>query len=343
MGEIIDFNKRKKRNEFKEGLRVDTSSYDRRQSRASNDRVGYIGHRTTLATPQQRRNHEKLRAEAERKYYSKSKEERAADLRNMQSVFDDERKGTTTRRTVRKPTPRREPKRFKGSRLAIIGAIVAAIAAGSLAIGSNISKASQENQPITLEQAVDSGKDIETLGIDSDTLERITNLEQRLNGDIDVEKLISIGGDLESLQLDVIKSKVSDTLGVDSEDITIKSNWMSDDEPTVESIIINQGDDELVYADESYSTNRDGTISNTIEEYIQTVVNTQVNERNVNDGNFNKDDVIERYKQTLESTSEFAAGTMVRNDDGTLEIEQTTQKELEEQINREITDDGEER
>ncbi len=342
MGEVIDFNNRRKRNEFKEGLKVDTSNYDRRQSRHTDERIGYIGHRIAPGTPQQRRNHERLRAEAERKYYSKSPEQRAADLREIQAVFEDERRGTQ-RRTVRKPTLRREPKKFKGSRLAIIGAIVVAIGAGSLAIGANMSNASQENQPITLEQVVNSGKNIAELGIDSDTLERITNLEQRLEGDINVEELVSIGEDLENLQLDIIKSKVANTLGVDIEDVTIRSNWTSDDEPTVESIRINQEDEELVYGDESYSANRDGTISNTIEEYIQTVVNTQVNERNVKDGDFNKEDVIERYRQTLTLTSEFAAGIMVRNDDGTIEIEQTTQKELEEQINREISNDEEER
>ena len=63
MGDILYYDSRRKRNEFKEGLRVDTSSFSNR--RQESDRVSYIGNRIAPGTPEQRRNHRRLRREAD--------------------------------------------------------------------------------------------------------------------------------------------------------------------------------------------------------------------------------------------------------------------------------------
>ena len=75
---------------------------------------------------------------------------------------------------------------------------------------------------ITLEQALDNGKTLDDLGIDEDIQYRIENIEEKLaDENLKNEEIIELSSKIESLQMDVIKSKLSEVLNVSPSDIKL--------------------------------------------------------------------------------------------------------------------------
>lgn len=75
---------------------------------------------------------------------------------------------------------------------------------------------------ITIEQALENGKTLDELGIDEDIKSRIENIEEKLaDENLKNEEIIELSSKIESLQMDVIKSKLSKVLNVLPSDIKL--------------------------------------------------------------------------------------------------------------------------
>lgn len=231
--------------------------------------------------------------------------ERNRNIENRNAYNQEPRR---ERRTV-KNRPSKRKFNLRGNKKIIV-ALVAALATGSLGIGyagaQAYTKSQTENEPITLEQAEEKGKTAEDLKIDKDTLQKIQDLQERLNSaDISLEELMSIGNDTYDLQRDVIKSKFANQLGVDKNDIGLHSDYDKD-----------QGDGSREYitvksnSEHNKRTIFEAQLPDEVEEYIKDVARTQTNVTNVKNGTFDKKDTIKAYKEVVDEASKFAAGDL---------------------------------
>ncbi len=295
MGEILEFKDRRKG--FMEQNRVKNVplAQQRREEPASpiHTRMNTRG----LSAEERNR----LNARAAREWETLSHREQRKEYQKMRKDLNQNGYKTATINSTRRISGRRTAGNMKGKIFATLG-LAAALMIG---IGGYTAYSMNSNsQQVTLEEAIKSGKSVEDLGIDADTLTRIQNLETRLNAtDIDVIELISIGKELEDLQLDVLKSKLAAEADVRKGDIkTEQQPAPTEDEDTREVILI--GEDGV----SDWSTLFERGFSVEIEEYIKTIVNTQANNYYIEQGEFDKDAVINRFQNTLEKTSQFAAG-----------------------------------
>ena len=102
----------------------------------------------------------------------------------------------------------------------------------------------EQKTPITLEQALESGENLEKLGIDKDIAVKIENIKDKLeNEDITNEELIKLSRDINEIQFDTIKMKLANTLGCNEEDITLHTA-LEDKQSgkTVESVDVKNGE-----------------------------------------------------------------------------------------------------
>lgn len=332
MGEILDFEKRRKN--FMD-------EYDQRANINNNVRVNGTDKLTVPEFVQTKRpltKEEQQIAIAQKKFdkalstLSRREQEKLLKrLREEKQIMGKEEAEREYKKRVLKKAASKKKMTFKGKATAI--GLAALLTVGGIGALRAYTDYKENSRPITLEQALKIGKTSDGLNIDEDTLKTIQDLDTRLqSNNIDVKELIEIGEDLEALQLDVVKSKIAEEVGISQENIKVYSKIADKNDPTVENIDIER----------EYSTDKipERMIPKQVEKYIATIANTQVNNNNVRSGEFNKDKVINRYQKTLETTSEFAAGNLTiefKKEDGKkteevkdMEFDQITQKEYQE-------------
>ena len=313
----------------------------------TNRNVSYIGDRMALSTPQQRINHRRLSMEAERKYASISPEKKEAKLREYREVFDSAK---TTRqnskKVIRKPDAFKKNKKFKGSRVAIVAAIVAAMAAGTVVIGSNINN-KEQSQPATIEQTLQSGTSLEELAITPEMQKEIEELQGKLTS-LDIEnisdsELRNLGVEIDNLQLkEIFKSKVGNALGVEPEQIGVFYRGASgpDESDTQEKFAITVKDEEGVEQTRYTGEN----IPEEMKDYIRNIGDVQSVIAKIDNGNFDKASVLDTYKIAMDETSRFAAGKLEYDkEEKNFTLEQEKENDLTEQTTYKTIDDEEER
>lgn len=307
--------------------------------------VSYIGDRMSLATPQQRINHRKLSMEAQKKYDSISPEKKEAKLREYREVFDNAKPPRqNSKKVIRRPDAFKKNKKFKGSRVAIVAAIVAAMAAGTIVIGGQMNNKEQSN-PITIEQALESGTSLKELAITPEMQSEIEEIQNRLNS-IDVQnmsdsELRKLGLEIDNLQLnEIFKSKVGNALGVEPEQIEVSYRGASgpDESDSQEKFGITVKNDEGI----ELTTYNGDNIPEGMKDYIRNIGEVQGAVAKIENENFDRDSVLDTYKTAMDETSRFAAGK-VKYDGKTFTLEQESEKDLAEQTTYEIADDGDER
>lgn len=321
MGEILEFKDRRKG--FMEQNRVKNVPL---ANQRRNETVSPIHTRmNTRGLSAEERN--RLNARAAREWETLSHREQRKEYQKMRKELNQNGYKTATINSTRRISGRRTAGNMKGKIFATLG-LAAALMVG---IGGYTAYSMDSNsQQVTLEEAIKSGKSVEDLGIDADTLTRIQNLETRLNAtDIDAEELLSIGKELEDLQFDVVKSKIATEADVSEKDIKIGHN---EEKAEDSKQTIRIGEDILM--DSTALFQRE--FSTEIEEYIKTIVNTQENNYYMEQGEFDKDAVINRFQNTLEKTSQFAAGDIdVEKDENgkitKINYTKTTVQDLEQQ------------
>lgn len=176
---------------------------------------------------------------------------------------------------------------------------------------------------LTLSQALDNGETLESLGIDQEIAEKLEMLEKEVNGYLTNSELIDLAPKILNLQFDTAKSKLANAINVEESDITLRveENGMST------SVGVNN---EKTYEEENFINKMFGnTISSDISNYIHGIARMQGIRDTLVNGDINRDEVIECYKNALEETSKFAAGKVNIDSNGNIIFEKTRVSQIE--------------
>ena len=203
--------------------------------------------------------------------------------------------------------------------------------AGLLAFGGY--KACQEyneyksqNTPITLEQAMKNGESLDELGIDKKIEKEIEDINNLLNKDeITNNEIIELSAKINNLQFDTIKTKLSNTLGVDEEDIKVFTDIVNNGETTEERIEIKGG---KIYTNKEFFKNSD-TMTEDISNFIKDIGKIQGLMSDIQNKNMDRRECLKKYKQVMKNLDNFAAGKMTIDDKGNISMDYTKVSELD--------------
>ena len=317
MGEIMDFSSRRKVNEFKEGLKVDANKYNTRD-----DRVSYIGDRTRIKDPKARTNHKRLKMAGEM-YYSLPEEER--EYIKQRRLKKSESRMYQRHGKGRIVDVKREHKRYVGSKKKMSKAI-ALFATGALALSifAGVGQVVKNNFSNTQSQITQNSNELEQLGIDRKTAEEIVKLQTIINsGELEnysSEELLSVGERVEDVQMDVLKTKLAQTLNVNKEDITLRPNYSGDpDYASTATVRVNKDGKEEIY-DSGYFLNGDTSISGEIADGIFRLGDTQTVNSKVARGEFDRNGAIEQYRIGIEEATKTAKKEMTIDENGNISL-----------------------
>ena len=237
--------------------------------------------------------------------------------------YNDYSNRSKTQTRIRRPKARRA-RRMKGflSFAMLTAGWVTAIAA----IGPDLyRKRVQENQPISLQQALQNGQTVENLGISQETADAIINLEETIKDEnLSREELENLAGPLEATQFKVIKEKAGDLLGENPENIEVWTHSAHGNSPESQELKIDGKDGTEVYTRSDINIGRN-IMSQKIADYIYDIGDTQ----SLDTASKTDKELIELYEEKIAGTSQFAAGEMKLEKRNHIVLEQTTQKDLE--------------
>lgn len=317
MGEIMDFSSRRKVNEFKEGLKVDVNRYNTRDDRAS-----YIGDRVNIRNSQARINHRRLKMAAEM-YYNLPEEEK--DYIKERRLQKSESRMYQRHGKGRIVDVKREHKRYVGSKKKMSKAI-ALFATGALALSifAGVGQVVKNNFSNTQSQITQNSNELEQLGIDRKTAEEIVKLQTIVNSEelenYSSEELLDVGERVEDVQMEVLKTKLSETLGVSKEDITLGINYSGDpDYGSTATVKVNKDGEETIYDTQDF-LNNNTSISGEITEGILKLGNTQTVNEKVEKGEFDRNGAIEQYRIAIEDATKIAKKEMTIDENGNISL-----------------------
>lgn len=190
------------------------------------------------------------------------------------------------------------------------------------------------NMPITLTQALENGDSLKDLKIDNSIKNELEEIKVDLaNKDSSNEDLIALSAKINELQFDTIKTKLSKTLGAEESDITLSTGVQSTSEgTTIETVEVNGG---KTYTNKELFKN-ENTIPSEISDYIKEIGDMQTLMGKLQEGDFNRNDILKEYKEAVKSIDQMAATKITVDKKGNIYVEQTKQKDLKEN-NKETT------
>lgn len=335
MGEVINFQNRRKN--FMKGIQLTDANQ-------MNDRVSYIGNRIREGTPEQEAKHKRLR-EAADYYYSLSPEARL-EIQKKQMEQERARK----RRKVK--GARKKEEKYVGSRDKLTASL-AAIAFAGVAFGTilagieanAIDKKPQYN--VGLDGITQNQDLLQHLGISKETVAEIQSLQNMVdNGEINNlsdEELLKIGERIESVQLTTIKGKLANELGVSEDEIIVAPDYNDDAPKGVVKVTTPSG--ETRYNREGDLFDSQNNISGEISDYILNIANTQTANSRMEDGAYNRDEIISQYTSAINETSTIATKEMIKDENGNISLSQISEQEMDALIQNDgrIQKDDEER
>lgn len=328
MGDILYYDGRRKRNEFKEGLRVDTNSSSSR--RQESDRVSYIGDRIAPGTPKQRLNHRRLRREA-KLYYSLPEKEKIwmQKRRIKQSESKKFREGKIKGYRVSE-----EHKRYTAlQRGKVTLMLLLAMGVGALGINAAVQANTNSQNEKQFEELAQNMDVLEQLGVSQETANEIQSLQAELSSeDIDSlsnDELLSLGRRVESAQMDVLKGKLADTLGVSEDQITITPNYsLSANESSTASVRVTKDGEETIYNTGDF-LDWDNNISQEITDGILNLGDTQTVNSKVASGEFDREGAIDQYRSGVDSAKDIARKQMSIDGNGRISLSSVSQEEID--------------
>lgn len=193
-------------------------------------------------------------------------------------------------------------KKLNTKRVAAV-ATAGVLTVGGIAVGAKkIMTPDTSENPIKIEEVAKNKSNLEKLGIDEKIVQNIISINEKLNDEnITNKELIDLSVDINSLQFDVIKGKIAKTLGEDEEDIKLYSRGESEGK-TAQTIEVSG----KVYTEKDMF-NRKDTIDEKIADYIKEVGSMQTLMQKLQNGDFNRDEVIKEYRDAMDSTEKVAA------------------------------------
>ncbi len=241
---------------------------------------------------------------------------------------------------IRKPS-RRKKTHLRG-KMALLG-LVGAITLGATGIHNYTNR--PQNQPITLEQALENGKTLKDLNVSEEIRYELMNIQQYLeNEEISNTELINMASQIEELQKNVITNKTADLLGVEPGDIIVDTIVGDKSEAPVERIqvkINEKGETPIYIRGDFMDLVKENTISAEISDFIKQMDKMKELEKQLEDKNLKREDVIEEYRETIDIVSKFAAGEMKIDENGNITIEQIKQKDIKEKPSEKEVEDEE--
>lgn len=223
---------------------------------------------------------------------------------------------------------RKKVKLTKSAKKLLKIGLAALIAFGGYKTYSEYSTHKKENAPITLEEALENGETLKSLKIDGNVKNELEEVKQQLSDEnITNRNLIELAPKIYNLQLDNLKTKLAMTLGVEEFDIHLHTNADPMDElETIEEIEVDGGE---TYSNISSSKN-ENTISKEISDYIIKTGDIETLIRQVQEGDFKRNDILKEYKEAVESIDQMAASKITIDKNGNISAEQTKVKDLKE-------------
>lgn len=222
-------------------------------------------------------------------------------------------------------------------------ALVLFIASGGYKAYNAYNENQKENTPITLTQALENGESLESLEIDNSIKNELEDIKEELGKeDISNSDIMKLAPKINELQFDTIKTKLANTLGEEESDITLHTGVASEGK-TKESVEVKGGEK---YTNKEFLKN-ENTISSEIANYIKEIGDMQDIMKELQEGDFERENILSKYKKLVKSTDQMAASKITVDKKGNIAVEYTRVKDLKEndketgKVNttREIDDD----
>ena len=245
----------------------------------------------------------------------------------------------TEKTKIRRPKSKQaqKTKRFTGKQK-----IAALIAAGIVVVGGYIfiNNQKQANEPITYgKEITQMGERPETLGISYDNVEHIEIIKDIIkNPYITDENAKKVLPKMHSEYIDVIQNKISNALEVDKEDIIISSNYVDlkneglKTKQTVK-ILSKYGNIEYYTSSDILDIKSSNNISNELADAIKDVKKVEDMMKNIQEGKFDKNSVVNEENNIIKNLSQFAAMKIEKDDRNNLIVNVTRQKDIN-QVNK---------
>lgn len=233
-------------------------------------------------------------------------------------------RGSKEQRKRAQERNKRRRQKILAKRIGTIG-LVGLIAFGGV---KAVSEYNHNNAAITLEQALENGESLKTLKIDKSIEDELNEIKGKLaNEEMSNEELIKLSTEINGLQFDNIKTKLSKTLKVDESDIELHTSVVSMQEgETYESVTVENGE---TYGKKGFLENKN-TISDEISQYIKDIGKMQTLMGEIQSGDINRSDIFKEYKKAVKGIDQMAAAKMSVDEKGNITVEKTKVKELKE-------------
>lgn len=181
----------------------------------------------------------------------------------------------------------------------------------------------QQNAPITLEQALENGESLDSLGIDNNILLEIQDIEEILEkGNLTNEEIINLAPRINELQFDTAKTKLANTLGVPEDKIRLYTVPVGEGQ-TRETIKTSNG----TYVNKDI-LKYENTIPSELSNHIKEIGKMQGVMKEIQGGNINREEILEKYGEMIKNTSQLAASKMNVDEKGNITVEYTKVADL---------------
>ena len=197
-------------------------------------------------------------------------------------------------------------------------AVTAAAAAGVVA-GIN---AYNDSQTITVPQAISMGETSDSLGLNDDIIAGMQYIDEALNNEnIKNEDIIKIIPQVKNVAYDVLASKLAKTLGVNIDSVKFGSESIEEGKNRQYVKVYNRLFNQKYTSMDIPFLYNEHTISKDIANQIKNNQDLDDLIAEVQNGNFNRNDIINRLKRANKDTSKFAAGKMQIDEKGNMTLD----------------------
>ena len=267
--------------------------------------------------------------------------------KSMEKLKRNQRKSDTKRRL--RISQAEKKNKFKGNIKRTVTALLLTTTAliGGYQAKNLYNEYQQQNSPITLEQSLENGESLSSLGIDNNILLEMQDIEEMLKrDDLTNEEIISLAPRIKKLQSDTLEMKLSKALGVSKDDITYNTNPIEEG-MTRETVKTRNNENYHVSKDFlTWENTISSEISNSIKE------NEEMKEviQKLRGGDINREEILKKYNEVVKHTDQLAASDVNIDEKGNITVEYTKVADLNKQSDQIKTNtldqeqnDGEER
>lgn len=199
------------------------------------------------------------------------------------------------------------------------------VAAGLVAFGSYGAKQYYDEniKPVTLEEALKSGKTLEELGLNEETVEKLSEIKENLEDaeNLSKDELFQLGEDIEDVEFSIIKSKIGNEMD-EYEEIIVKPRNTNG----ISRIIATNGSEEKIFAE---GDDLLGDYGKDIGDYIENIGIIQETNDDYQKDKIDRKETLKIYENSVDNAERFASSEITITDEGKIKCERTTKASLE--------------